>query len=77
MEPVNRHSMQSVSPVNSRSQDGSFAERRAEVIRLVSEFSHAWYDADAVWIGAERQPDTRETLWLCFGLLDGDASDVA
>ena len=69
--------MQSVSPVNSRSQDGSFAERRAEVIRLVSEFSHAWYDADAVWIGAERQPDTRETLWLCFGLLDGDASDVA
>ena len=60
-----------------QSQSSSSAARRAQVIRLVSEFSHAWYDANAVWIGAEPHPDTRETLWLCFGLLDGDARDVA
>ena len=77
MEPLNGHSPQSVSPMESRSQDGSWAARRVQVIQLASEFSHAWYDANAVWIGAGRQPDTRETLWLCFGLLDGDASDVA
>ena len=64
-----------VSPMNSRSL--SSAARRAGVIQLASEFSHVWYDADGGWIGSGHKPDTRETLWLCFGLLDGEARDVA
>ena len=75
MKRINHPALESV--ISMESLLLSSAARRAEVIRLVSECSHAWHDVNSAWIGAEPQPDTRETLWLCFGLLDGDARDVA
>ncbi len=53
------------------------SERRQQVAYVVSKLCRRWYDADGKWIAAEREPDTRTQIWLCFGLFPGEESDVA
>ncbi len=52
--------------------------RRKKVAQLVSHFCHRWYNAEGQWIDPiEKEQDARGTLWLVFGLLNGEAKDIA
>ena len=52
-------------------------ERRQDVAQLTAKFCRQWFDDQGEWRGAGVAPDTRVTLWLCFGLLPGDEESVA
>ena len=51
--------------------------RRQTIARITSTYCHRWYDAEGNWGNPLENPrDARESLWLCFGLLNGDARDI-
>jgi hypothetical protein len=52
--------------------------RRQKVAQIVGDYCHRWYDKNGRWVDTIENPrDARETLWLCFGLLNGSARDLA
>ena len=52
--------------------------RRQEVAELTVKFCRRWFDESGCWReDSEPAPDTRATLWLCFGLLGGGTEGEA
>lgn len=52
------------------------SERKQQITALVSDWCQRWYDPSGQWISDGPHLDTRGTLWICFGLLDGAERDV-
>lgn len=63
------------SGTNSRS--STHAKRRQLVSLEAFKWCSRWYDANGQWTDGSTEPDTRKTLWLCFGLLAGNHASVA
>lgn len=59
----------------------SLPDARSHRVRLVTEcvsrWCRQWYSAAGCWVAASPPPDTRKSLWLCFGLLAGNEHDQA
>ncbi|XHR30474.1 MAG: hypothetical protein ACFUZC_07905 [Chthoniobacteraceae bacterium] len=51
--------------------------RWQEVAQTTFRFCRQWFDDRGQWRNDGVAPDTRVTLWLCFGLLTGDKESVA
>lgn len=54
----------------------TIASRRAEIAQCISSWCNHWYDSDGTWKETLTPPDTRETIWLCFGLLAGNEEAI-
>ncbi len=54
---------------------GSQDERRAQVVRLACVFAQQAFDETGRCVLSDPPPPTRETMWLCFGLLNGEKAD--
>jgi len=50
-------------------------DRRQQIVRLASAFSHRAFDEEGRCVLGDPPPPTRETMWLCFGLLAGEKAD--
>ena len=50
-------------------------QRRAQIIRLACAFTQRAFDETGRCVLGDPLPPTRETMWLCFGLMAGEEAD--
>lgn len=51
-------------------------QRQRLVAHEAMKWCSQWYNVEGRWIDAAEPPDTRKTLWLCFGLLAGNRASI-